>query len=206
MAWQFGRYAAALLMVGAIGATMTGAAAIDGTVFMETRGTTSPPIGFVQFCRKNLADCVGGSANPGRVAMTKARWDDLVAVNGSVNRAIEPVTDEELYGVAELWTYPTNGKGDCEDYVLQKRKVLLSHGWPASALLITVVRDTKNQGHAVLTVSTDRGDFVLDNQNPQVLPWSRTEYRFVKRQSPYDVARWETIEDRRTDFVASTSR
>lgn len=172
--------------------------------FMETRGTTAPPIGFVQFCRQNLAECVGLARTPVRVGLSKAKWDELVSVNRQVNQSVEPVTDEELYGVAEHWTYPMRSKGDCEDYVLLKRKLLIERGWPVTSLLITVVRDTKNQGHAVLTVTTDRGDFVLDNQEPRVLPWSETEYRYVKRQSQLDVARWETIEDRRTDTVAST--
>ena len=37
-------------------------------------------------------------------------------------------------------------------------------GWPESKLLITVVRDENNEGHAVLTVRTDEGDFILDNR------------------------------------------
>jgi predicted transglutaminase-like cysteine proteinase len=204
MAERFDRFAfKAVLLVGMM-LSSSSVYAVESGMFMDARGNTSPPIGFVQFCRKNMAECVGSTANPVRVQMSKPRWDELVSVNSTANRTIEPVTDEELYGVAELWTYPAGGKGDCEDYVLQKRKMLLARGWPASALLITVVRDQKNQGHAVLTVVTDRGDFVLDNQNPLVLPWGQTEYRYIKRQSQVDVARWETIEDRRTDFVAST--
>lgn len=180
------------------------AVAAESVPAMQTRGLTSPPIGFVQFCRKSLSDCVGMSSGNARVAMTRARWDELVQINSNVNRTIEPVTDEELYGVQENWTYPAGGKGDCEDYVLQKRKMLVARGWPVTSLLITVVRDTKNEGHAVLTVVTDRGDFVLDNQNPQVLPWDQTEYRYIKRQSATDVSRWESIEDHRTEVVAAT--
>ena len=55
---------------------------------------------------------------------------DLKAVNDRVNTTVEPVTDQDNYGVAERWTYPTNGRGDCEDYVLLKRKLLVSAGWP----------------------------------------------------------------------------
>ncbi|MBP0574848.1 transglutaminase-like cysteine peptidase, partial [Mycobacterium tuberculosis] len=69
-----------------------------------------------------------------------------------------------------------------------------------------VVRDTKNDGHAVLSVLTDKGDYVLDNQSTQVLAWNQTEYRYIKRQSPLDTVRWEAIDDRRTDYVASTGR
>lgn len=184
--------------------SIAGIRPVEAGNVMETRGTTAPPIGFVQFCRQNLAECVGIARTPVRVGLSKAKWDELVSVNRQVNQAVEPVTDEELYGVAEHWTYPVRSKGDCEDYVLLKRKLLIERGWPVTSLLITVVRDTKNQGHAVLTVTTDRGDFVLDNQQTRVLPWEETEYRYIKRQSQLDVARWESIEDRRTDTVAST--
>ncbi len=82
-----------------------------------------------------------------------------------------------------------HGKGDCEDYVLLKRRMLMQAGWPREALLITVVRDKKGDGHAVLTVKTDKGDFILDNQAENVLLWSETGYRFVKRQSQSDPER-----------------
>ena len=42
--------------------------------------------------------------------------------------------------------------------------MLIQAGWPREALLITVVRDKKGEGHAVLTVKTDKGEFILDNQ------------------------------------------
>jgi predicted transglutaminase-like cysteine proteinase len=99
------------------------------------------------------------------------------------------MTDEELYGVAERWSYPVD-RGDCEDYVLLKRRILMDAGWDPAALLITVVRDLKGAGHAVLTVVTDRGDFVLDNQQDGVMPWQSTGYSFVKRQSQSDPKSW----------------
>ena len=69
--------------------------------------------------------------------------------------------------MVERWNYPDDGYGDCEDYVLLKRRMLMQAGWPREALLITVVRDKKGDGHAVLTVKTNRGEFVLDNQSSQ---------------------------------------
>jgi predicted transglutaminase-like cysteine proteinase len=68
------------------------------------------------------------------------------------------------FGVIERWTYPDLGMGDCEDYVLLKRRKLMELGWPQSALLITVVRDENGEGHAILTVRTTRGDYILDNR------------------------------------------
>jgi predicted transglutaminase-like cysteine proteinase len=71
--------------------------------------------------------------------------------------------------------------------------MLIKAGWPRSALLITVVRDKKGAGHAVLTVRTTRGEFVLDNQEALVLPWEESGYRFVKRQSQSDPNTWVTL-------------
>ena len=38
----------------------------------------------------------------------------------------------------------------------------------------------------MLTVTTDKGDLVLDNKKEDILLWSMTGYRFVKRQSQSD--------------------
>ena len=112
-----------------------------------------------------------------------------------MNEHIKSLTDLEHWGVVERWSYPDDGYGDCEDYVLLKRRMLIDAGWPREALLITVVRDGKGDGHAVLTVKTDRGEFILDNQNAAVVPWYESGYRFVKRQSQSDPNLWISLGD-----------
>jgi predicted transglutaminase-like cysteine proteinase len=84
--------------------------------------------------------------------------------------------------------------------------MLMRAGWPREALLITVVRDKRGDGHAVLTVKTDKGEFVLDNQNEDILLWSDTGYRFVKRQSQADQNRWVALGDPRPATATATSR
>ena len=84
--------------------------------------------------------------------------------------------------------------------------MLMQAGWPRQALLITVVRDKRGDGHAVLTVKTDKGEFVLDNQNPEILLWSQTGYRFVKRQSQADPNTWITLGEPRPAAATATSR
>jgi predicted transglutaminase-like cysteine proteinase len=83
--------------------------------------------------------------------------------------------------------------------------MLLQSGWPREALLITVVRDKKDEGHAVLTVKTDRGDYVLDNQAEDVVLWSDTGYRFVKRQSQSDPNAWVSLGDPRPATATATA-
>jgi predicted transglutaminase-like cysteine proteinase len=108
--------------------------------------------------------------------------------------------------VVERWSYPDDGYGDCEDYVLLKRRMLMQLGWPREALLVTVVHNQKNQGHAVLTVTTDKGDYVLDNQNKNVLLWSETGYRFIKRQSHANPNVWVSLGGQQRTIATATSR
>lgn len=158
-------------------------------IYEETRA----PIGHVLFCRANPEQCRSQFvASPRVPELTNARWNELVEINDSINRAVEPVTDMELYRTIEHWTYP-QGAGDCEDYVLEKQRELVRRGWPAESLLITVVRDENNEGHAVLTVTTDAGDFVLDNRYPMIRRWQDTPYTFRKRQSQHNPVEWVSL-------------
>jgi len=159
---------------------------------MTVYGSTLPPIGYVNFCRTHKNECAEKSLKAEKVVLTDLRWRQLVEVNAYFNKRIQPVTDQDLYKVPELWTYPEN-QGDCEDYVLAKKKYLISLGWSPSSLLITVVRDEKGQGHAVLTATTNLGDYILDNQHEDVLPWTATLYTYVKRQSQTQNTAWVAL-------------
>ena len=167
---------------------------------------TRPPIGWVEFCAEHASECKVAPSEPRNVVLTPRLWRELVRINQTVNADIKPMTDLEHYGVVEKWTYPEDGYGDCEDYVLLKRRMLMEAGWPREALLITVVRETSGDGHAVLTVKTDRGDLVLDNQNEAIVLWSESGYRFVKRQSQSDPNLWVSLGDPRPSALTATSR
>ena len=166
-------------------------------VHVSVADVTRPPIGWVEFCSATPRECAGGPSEARDVVLSSKAWRDLVRVNKWVNDTIKPITDLEHWGVVERWSYPDDGYGDCEDYVLLKRRMLVAAGWPREALLITVVRDKKDEGHAVLTVKTDKGDYILDIQNEDVLLWSETGYRFVKRQSQTDANVWVSLGDPR---------
>ena len=168
-------------------------------------GNTLPPVGFVKFCATNPGDCKMLSAAHERIAMSPERWNQLYLVNAYVNGRIAPISDQDLYGEAEHWAYPTDA-GDCEDYVLLKKRQLEGLGFSAEALLITVVLDEKNEGHAVLTVTTDAGDYVLDNRFDKVSRWNDTQYKFLKRQSHANPLQWVALVKLSTSnsgFVAS---
>ena len=193
----------ATLIIGALPGATASAGETATLAYAPVGDVTYAPSGWEQFCRDHAKDCQDDGSEARDIVLSKTAWHDLVALNDQVNKAIEPVTDLENYGKAEWWAYPTNGKGDCEDYVLLKRKLLIDAGWPRSALLVTVVRDKKGDGHAVLVVKTDRGEFVLDNQEQRVLSWRDTGYRYVKRQSQVSQNIWVSLGDTQTTSMVA---
>jgi predicted transglutaminase-like cysteine proteinase len=203
-----GRKCAIVAAIAALVAISPAAASSITTAYAQHGQEATPPIGWVEFCQQaeHRADCSVQALRPADAELDEKRWRDLLAVNTRVNRDVEPVTDMDHWGVAERWSYPTDGKGDCEDYVLEKRKRLMAIGFPRQSLLITVVRDKKGDGHAVLIVRTDRGDFVLDNQEQKVKLWTETGYKFVKRQSQENPNRWVSLGNVDTTVFTAKSR
>lgn len=161
--------------------------------YMRIYGPSLPPYGYVQFCDNNPQECRERKGSHRRPQLTPARLLELDEINRLVNDAIEPATDQEAYGVSEYWTLPRT-KGDCEDYALLKRRMLMARGWSPSALLLTVVRDERGDGHAVLTIRTAKGDYILDNKTPEILAWSHTPYKYVMRQSYLNPQNWMRLD------------
>ena len=200
------RGAAAGLLALAVQAMPTASMAEERPLFITLGETTRAPIGWIEFCVEYDPECKTKPSQPRDVMLSASAWKTLDRVNLWANTHIKPMTDMDHWGVVERWNYPDDGYGDCEDYVLLKRRMLMQAGWPREALLVTVVRDKRGDGHAVLTVKTDKGEYVLDNQNDQILPWSETGYRFVKRQSQADPNVWIGLGEPRNAPATATSR
>ena len=184
-----------ILIAFIVGAFAQQASASPAAV-MRVIGKANPPIGHYEFCQTYQSECQPTSLDNGPMKLNEERWKTMLDVNYTVNTTITPMTDMEIYGVEERWAYPTT-VGDCEDFVLLKRKMLMNKGFSASNLLITVVLQPNGEGHAVLTVRTDRGDFILDNMRNKVMNWSETEYTYLKRQDSANPGRWVKIQDGR---------
>ncbi len=182
----------------------TPAATPSATAVSMVEGPAArPPIGYIGFCLRHRADCepqtdtsagditTSSTAGlPSPVALTSERWRELNEVNTYFNRTVRPVEDIDLVQKVEWWSYAINSAGDCEDYVLEKRRALIDRGWPADALLITVVRQWNGQGHAVLTVVTDKGDLVLDNLAMGIVSFDKAPYTWLMRQSRQHPMHW----------------
>jgi len=122
-------------------------------------------------------------------------WALLNRVNRSVNRRIRNASDIANYGKADYWQAPSgnNARGDCEDYVLAKREALIASGVPATALSIAIVETRWGESHAVLLVSGDSGEVVLDNLSAWISRWDRTDYTWRERQAPGSVFEWVSV-------------
>jgi predicted transglutaminase-like cysteine proteinase len=197
--------ATGLLTGGLVAAHGPSAASSMQSTPAPTGKETSIPYGWVDFCQRYRGECEGPELSPVDINLTPKAMKEIERVNQWVNANITPMSDMEHWGVIDQWDYPTDGKGDCEDYALMKRKLLIEVGLPRQALLMTVVKDLNNEGHAVLTLKTNRGDFVLDNMRDDVRPWTQTGYRFVKRQSQTNENVWVSI-GAPTDAPAYVSR
>jgi predicted transglutaminase-like cysteine proteinase len=196
----------AALVTSAVYAFPAGGAGPERLAHVRVSEITRPPLGWIEFCERQPGDCAGATTTPRDIALTSEAWRVLVRVNKRVNETIKPLSDLEHWGVVERWSYPDDGYGDCEDYVLLKRWMLIQSGWPREALLVTVVRDKKGEGHAVLTVISDKGDYVLDNQNEDILLWWKTGYRFVKRQSQSNPNVWVSLGNSRPAIATAAAR
>ena len=149
----------------------------------RVQGEARPLKAWLEFCRRSPEECAVDVSEPTTVTLTPRVWSTILSVNRSVNTRIRAITDDDHWGVADRWDIPTDGMGDCEDFQLLKRKLLVEEGLPRRAMRMTVVIDDKGDGHALLTIMTNRGDIVLDNKTNAVLPWFETGYVFVKRES-----------------------
>jgi predicted transglutaminase-like cysteine proteinase len=170
------------------GCSLLTALETQGTM-MSTRGYAFAPPAFYGFCASEPKLC-STEGDTKFVRLTPELRAELEEVNRSVNRRIRERSDRR--GGGDEWRLPTS-EGDCEDFAILKKGELLERGWPASALLLTVVT-LAGEGHAVLTVRTDKGDLVLDNRTSAIRDWSRTPYRYFARQAQSDAGdKWKRI-------------
>ncbi|ANN57547.1 transglutaminase [Mesorhizobium loti NZP2037] len=126
---------------------------------------------------KAIVDCSAGTACDGKnsiftaivnAAKDKRFVDKLSFINSSINHAIAYKKDSVVYGKLDYWAKPSEilerRAGDCEDFAILKMAALLRAGIPAQSMSLVVLQDRKRGFfHAVLSVSTGSGVFILDS-------------------------------------------
>jgi len=150
----------------------------------------SVPLGYYQLCVDHPDLC---QARRGRLPVTRdgsvlassAAMTQLAAVNDDVNASIHPNYSDD-------WT-PGRSVGDCKDFAMTKRQRLIQAGWPSSAVPTAIVRTQTGEKHLILVARTSAGDYVLDNLNPRVAPWTNASYAWEKIQSPAGGLDWRSF-------------
>lgn len=174
-----------------------------GLASAQVYDTSLPPMGYVDFCARGEMECQISGGKASALNVTADNWNIIQSTNSFVNKNIRAVSDPDNYHVADYWTYPVDS-GDCEDYVLLKKHYLMQLGLKPETLLITVVLDENREGHAVLTVVTDKGDYILDNRRTEILRWDETGYIFLKRQSQAASKEWMNLQKSAPQVMVST--
>ena len=183
----------AVLAGATVAAARTSVASAASSDTAPATGEARPVTGWSEFCARVPGECALDPAEPSTIGLSPKTRRLISSVNRRVNATIRSLRDEEHWGVSDRWDLPADGFGDCEDYQLFKRKLLAEAGLPRRAMRMTVVVDEAGDGHAVLMIRTDRGDLILDNKTDAILPWHRTGYAFVKRESQSSAAAWVSL-------------
>ncbi|MBZ9740938.1 MULTISPECIES: transglutaminase-like cysteine peptidase [unclassified Mesorhizobium] len=130
-----------------------------------------------------IASCTAGSpcdhesqpfAAMVAAAQAKGFVEKLAFINSGINRLIAYRKDSVVYGKLDYWAKPSeilaHRAGDCEDFAILKMTALLRAGIPARSMSLVVLQDRKRGFfHAVLSVSTASGAYILDSLNNTVL-------------------------------------
>jgi len=142
----------------------------------NARISTLPPLAYQLFCLQNPSECRASSQ--GTAHFDSVLLNKITRVNATINQSMRARSDGKL----DVWTVGATA-GDCEDYALNKRHRLIALGVPSGALRMAVVKTASGEGHAVLVVHTDNGDYVMDNLTTSIKLLGQSGLRLVAMSS-----------------------
>lgn len=116
--------------------------------------SAAEPIAFSIYCMDHLDECP--TKGPRFVRYSAPLMQLVSKVQTQVNGAIIPRRE-----TVDVWSADVSS-GDCDDYVMTKRRRLIQAGVPATAMRVVVSRRS-GEGHVVLVLRTDKGEIILDN-------------------------------------------
>lgn len=127
--------------------------------------------------------------NQDQVTETPELMKLLTDVNKEINK-FRYEFDHVTYKQEDYWTAYIQkfNKGDCDDYTLTKRRLLIEAGVPYQCLFPTVC-EVENEGHLVLIVRTDKNDYMLDSIKQDVDTVKKVRYKWLYRLNPL-TKRW----------------
>lgn len=127
------------------------------------------------------------------ITLTKEIWNTICRVNRYLNWYLEYQSDIDHYGKRDYWTYPHDGRGDCEDFSIAKKAELCKTELKKHKIPSFLATCWTRQGrhHVVVLVDTDRGTFCMDNRYESVWHYQDLPYKWDKRQ--WTDGKWYSI-------------
>ncbi len=160
-------------------------------------------MGYTILCDVDYMECAYHGNN---FEVVRSELKSMVeGVNTRGNTTIVPINDIDSQNKDEVWSFPialddTNPTllgGDCEDYVLWKKRELLRMGIPEGATSIVLVNTNGDANamadHAVLLVRMADGDYILDNRFPNLMTPQESGYAFKYATSFTNAQEWKEI-------------
>lgn len=147
-----------------------------------------PPLSFALFCIQYPEEC---EEQPDRritnFQSRGQRWRELNQINSTVNVAIVPKKQVASQLDHDWQIFPFDG--NCSDYAVTKRHLLLRAGWPSSSLLLAeVIIRASGEHHFVLLAREGRSVFVLDNLSTIVIELNEALDKYVLVRTESDRA------------------
>ncbi len=140
--------------------------------------SSADPSGWDSFQERYPDSEIVTNTDPGSaVTLTESKLAQLQQVNQSVNdsHTYEHDEDDDTWNIME-----PGDTGDCEDFALTKMQELIDKGWDPADLHLTGCEvnysDGSTEGHAVLTIDTDQGTYVLDNRYDDIALASNSQF------------------------------
>jgi predicted transglutaminase-like cysteine proteinase len=151
-----------------------------------------PPFAFALFCARYPVECADHPDQRVRYSLSlPALWRELNQINSMVNFGIVPKSRPDSSHDYNWQIFPLDG--NCADYAVTKRHMLIDLGWPTSSLLLAeVVIRTTGEHHLILIAKEATGNFVLDNLSPSITRLSEalTRYDLVRVESAHEPRSW----------------
>jgi predicted transglutaminase-like cysteine proteinase len=114
-----------------------------------------------------------------------------------VKKSFIYTSDEAQYQKREHWaimTKRTDGHyyGDCEDFALTCRSILLKKGWSKSNLRLALCWDENGAYHCVCVATVDDTDYIIDNRARHISKFKDSNYKWDRIQDA-DSSHWDKM-------------
>lgn len=99
---------------------------------------------------------------PASVQVNDKTWDAINTAWRASRADLFYISDLEATGRPDVWRYPADGWGDCEDAAIWTMAELVQAGLPRGAMRLSIIDTPDTGAHAILLIQTDAGVLEID--------------------------------------------